>query len=38
VAGSGFGLSPHFRLSFAASKSDITKAVARIGDAVARLT
>jgi aspartate aminotransferase len=38
VAGSGFGLSPYFRLSFAASKSDITKAVARIGDAVARLT
>jgi aspartate aminotransferase len=38
VAGSAFGLSPYFRLSFAASTSDITKAVARIGDAVARLT
>jgi aspartate aminotransferase len=38
VAGSGFGLSPYFRLSFAASTSDIAKAVTRIGDAVARLT
>lgn len=38
VAGSGFGLAPYFRLSFAASTSDIKSALARIGDAVARLT
>ena len=37
VPGSAFGLSPYFRVSFAASMSDLEKAVARLNKAVTAL-
>ena len=37
VQGSAYGQSPHFRMSIATSMSNLTQAVDRIGEAVARL-
>jgi aspartate aminotransferase len=37
VPGAGFGLDPHFRISYATSEANLTKACDRIADAVAAL-
>ncbi len=37
VPGAAFGLSPHLRLSFAASKADLQEAIGRLGAALGRL-
>jgi aspartate aminotransferase len=38
VPGAAFGLSPHFRISYAASERELREACRRIGDACAALT